>query len=624
MTINFELEKIKPYLENVIDSTFIDVPISVNNALIKFCDKILQYYRNKELLKYNEDNVEVYDIHKEKDDFTYVSLKNTKVTEVFFEIFKKLGLPANTIQIGLNLSNKTIYLNKGIYTYIDKLDNESFKLQIYMYIISLAYTFMHPIDVNVDSTGKINLAKSNDLLDTIYHFTENETYLIKELDLNDICSIHYYNKPSMDLNYTTIDTYIFAKTDENIPFILLIPKIGISGIIIVTESIVYTTFNLNIFMLNNSLEHILTNYTSSKNIQYISNFKTFGKSISIYDEFTDLKNKEFEKLTLDISLNLISDIKKETLSKLLKIDNITYSTTSICSDNIKELYKDDTYAQELYKNEKEYYKNFDLEDLNKIIPGFIKGDIYTMLFYGDSGTGKSTAAKVIPYKCGLPAVNINFSVNVEESDLFGTMIPNPTKKSTEDPEFIWKDGVITTAARNGYVVILEELTLARAGVLGKFNSLLDESRQIELPTGEILHAHKNFRIIATCNIGYEGTNILNAALINRFQIVKEFVELEKSEFIKVIKERTEYTDIINIETIYTVYQAIKKYSDENNLGLIISIRQMLNIFTAGKYFKTAYDAILNMLVNVAFLQDKEYKDTFIKSILPAYKLNFKI
>jgi MoxR-like ATPase len=292
--------------------------------------------------------------------------------------------------------------------------------------------------------------------------------------------------------------------------------------------------------------------------------------------------------------------------------------------NLRDQYTNDEYAQALYQQEQDYYEQFDLQDLTGIVKGVAKGDVFSLLFEGESGTGKSTAARVIASRCGLPFVAINCSTNIEESDIFGTMIPNPEKHSVDDPEFIWQDGPLTKAIRYGYVGIIEELGFARPGVLGKINSLLDESRQIDLTNGEVLKAHPNFRIIATTNIGYEGTNRLNKALVNRFEICKKFIDLDVHSIKEVIKSRTGYSDMSKMDKILEVYRAIQKYSKEQNLNLVISIRQLLNIFRQGKYYKSAREAVDSLLLNQAFLEEPDHLEYFSATILNVFNLSFKL
>jgi MoxR-like ATPase len=293
-------------------------------------------------------------------------------------------------------------------------------------------------------------------------------------------------------------------------------------------------------------------------------------------------------------------------------------------EEIRKMYDEDAYAQELYKQVHKYYETFDLGTVAANAKGFSTGAIYSMAFIGASGTGKSTAARVLPTRCGLPYVSVNFSVNIEEADLFGAMVPNPKKKSADDPEFIWQDGIVTRAVRNGYCAILEEINFARPGVLGKLNSLLDENRQIDLSNGEIVKAHPNFRMIATCNIAYEGTNRFNKALINRFDDVTVFKDPEREAAIKIIKERTGYSNTTKLARIYDVYEALKKFVKEQGIDAVVSMRQLLNIFTKGKYYKDAKDAVKRIILNGAFIEDAEYQAAFEETVLPAFDLKFKI
>ena len=41
-------------------------------------------------------------------------------------------------------------------------------------------------------------------------------------------------------------------------------------------------------------------------------------------------------------------------------------------------------------------------------------------------------------------------------------------------------------------------------------------------------------------------------------------------------------------------------------------------------FKNAEEAIRNVLINGAFIEEQEYLEEFCKTVLPAFKLNFKL
>lgn len=363
--------------------------------------------------------------------------------------------------------------------------------------------------------------------------------------------------------------------------------------------------------------------TVQDTVPYISKSKFLG-TVTEVDNNPDIPACNWISKLVNGDLG-IKELPQETINAVCQTYGIKV-TGGVTMDipARKSEYDNDAYAQQLYNNVQSYYDQFDLKTLKNNIPGFYSGAMYSMLFIGDSGTGKSTAARVIPYLCGMPYISINFSVNLEESDIFGSMIPNIQKSSPNDPEFIWEDGILTKAIRNGYVAILEEINFARPGVLGKLNSLLDDIRQIDLPTGEIVKAHPNFRVIATCNIAYEGTNRMNKALINRFQDVTRFDNPTRDEMLKIIQTRTGYKDMKKIAKVYSVYEALKKYSDEQNLNLIISLRQMLTLFSNGRYYKNAEDAVTRIMLNSAFIEDPDFEQEFCKSVLPNFDLNFRL
>jgi hypothetical protein len=115
-------------------------------------------------------------------------------------------------------------------------------------------------------------------------------------------------------------------------------------------------------------------------------------------------------------------------------------------------------------------------------------------------------------------------------------------------------------------------------------------------------------------------------LINRFEVVHEFKDLDKLEAFKAIKSRIKSVDDVKLSKIYTVYEMLKKYASEQGIDVVVSIRQLFNMFRQGKYYATAYDAIIDCIVNGAFMELPEYKDRFVDSVLNnmSKELKFRI
>ena len=564
------------------------------------------------------------------DTLNFTLIKNTYSSSKLFELFNNLGLYNVTLKNLIDLNDEIFYIDYEMYDEIQMFteDNRNyinhylFELSNYVMLLYNAY------DLVIQNMENDIYDLIEDFKNTINNF---DNYTISVLDCNlkikEFLNINYQNLnlPPIMHNSLTGEYYLLEniKKDDSYGILYVQPNIN-ESVLITNNNSIYSnkilTFKqfitsfiyefLKIGLKHNKLKD------SDQYYEYVENLDIL--EYNIIDSIHDIR--------IDRYLELLNKIKvKQALNyDILNNQNIKYNSSKHLIDvtAIKEQYKDDQYAQSLYNAEQPYYKDFDLEDLNLYVSGIANGDIYSLLFVGESGTGKSTIAKVLSSKAGLPCITINLSANTEESDLFGSVIPNPD--SNANNPFIWKDGLITKAIRNGYVCILDEINFAKPSILGKLNSLLDETRQIDLDNGEVVKAHDNFRIIATCNIAYEGTNRFNKALINRFEIVKRFDSINNTKLKSIIMSRTNYKQEEKIIQIIDVYNSIIKYSNANNLDLIVSVRQLLTLFTTYKYYTNLKEAILNTLVHNAFIEDAEYESDYISTVLDSFDLNFKL
>ena len=580
-----------------------------------------------------------------KEEISWVFMTRNPKTETLFEPFKRTGIYLSAIRCGVSFSTGTLYVQTKLCKEFSRCADAS-RAELYAYLYSLVKFVdscqKNPIVSSAGFAGKYDLDITvDDFVQRLPNFIkEDATRYIKDFSSEDLDSIVYSNSSMSHLQ----DAYV-----AQAPTQLAVAEYGKGkyvGVVVVPVASRFYTFMVMDGQV--ATDHDLCMLELAPDSMCNAIAKCFGKDakfthrdtehLKTKDKFTvlDYDNTDATAL-LDQLPNWLqtwvanmflrgSEYVDEAGLKHLQALGMKLDADIEMFDpeKVRQQYDNDAYAQELYNQVHPYYDKFDLKNLANNVKGFANGAIYSMAFIGESGTGKSTAARVLPTRCGLPYVSVNFSVNIEEADLFGAMTPNPAKQSPEDPEFVWQDGIITKAVRNGYCAILEEINFARPGVLGKLNSLLDENRQIDLANGEIIKAHPNFRIIATCNIAYEGTNRFNKALINRFDDVTAFVDLERSEAIQVIKQRTGYANETKIAKIYDVYEALKKFADEQRIHVVVSMRQLLNIFNKGKYYKDARDAVSRIMLNGAFIEDNEYQVTFEDTVLPAFDLKFKI
>jgi len=110
--------------------------------------------------------------------------------------------------------------------------------------------------------------------------------------------------------------------------------------------------------------------------------------------------------------------------------------------------------------------------------------------------------------------------------------------------FQFNAGPIYEAAKNGYMVLLDEMNFITPEALAILNPLLDDTDYYSF-SGITFKKHPNFALIVTMNPGYKGTTELNDALKSRFVNIS-VGRLTKQEFISWMKTcpyyRSEYSD----------------------------------------------------------------------------------
>ena len=103
-------------------------------------------------------------------------------------------------------------------------------------------------------------------------------------------------------------------------------------------------------------------------------------------------------------------------------------------------------------------------------------------------------------------------------DLIGMYVPRTTA-SEGGASYEFVAGPLLKAYTEGYQVVIEEVNYGQPGVIAKLNDMTDFTPRFPY-CGKVYHRHPNFAVYMTMNPGYAGTEILNMALKNRFQIVQ--------------------------------------------------------------------------------------------------------
>lgn len=205
------------------------------------------------------------------------------------------------------------------------------------------------------------------------------------------------------------------------------------------------------------------------------------------------------------------------------------STASYTILDINPLYSDQEkqklplFLQESIKdNEHLYMQNRHFLDQNDfdLIKSFQRGKTWSCLYYGPSGTGKTTKLLCVAGALGLPSLKMVGSRSIDESTLFGKYV---------------------------------------------------------LRNGEIIHAHPLFRFAESMNIGYAGTNEMNLSHKSRIQNKIKISQLPIDKMAQIIVKETD----IDLKTATQMASLLDAFNnviinEGNETTQRIDLRTLLN------------------------------------------------
>ena len=141
-----------------------------------------------------------------------------------------------------------------------------------------------------------------------------------------------------------------------------------------------------------------------------------------------------------------------------------------------------------------------------------------VLLYGDAGTGKTSSSMWCASLLGLPYFAIPSNSALDYTQIVGGYVPNANGSLS------WVDGAVTRLVRNGGVLLIGEVNTLAKNVQQFLMPLLDYRRSITIMENgnEVVKAHDNLLIIADMNPNYRGTQLLNEAWKDRFEIKLNF------------------------------------------------------------------------------------------------------
>ena len=179
------------------------------------------------------------------------------------------------------------------------------------------------------------------------------------------------------------------------------------------------------------------------------------------------------------------------------------------------------------------------------------------MFRGPSSTGKTSMARAIAAKLGMPYMFITCSSDTESSAFLGEPMydKNGNVKYVESP-FI-------RAIKNGYLIEIQEpYVIAKQGVLTSLNGLLDDSAGVTLATGEFVKRHPDCVVIFTTNVSYVGCKKPNQSVLRRMNGVYDINMPSEADVYKRVKANTGFDDDSLLRRMVKCAHKIDRYLQE--------------------------------------------------------------
>jgi MoxR-like ATPase len=213
---------------------------------------------------------------------------------------------------------------------------------------------------------------------------------------------------------------------------------------------------------------------------------------------------------------------------------------------------------------------------------------------GHSGNGKTMSIEQACAKAKRKFVCVSMTPETDESDLLGNYV-------LINGNMEWRDGPVTTAARQGAVLCIDEIDYG-AQNLSSLQRVLEGKPFMLKKKGELITPAPGFTVFATANTKGKGsedgrymfTNVLNEAFLERFRTTMEqdwpTAKIERKiiakELASVGKEDDDFA-----EKLVSWADVIRKTFMEGGCDEVISTRRLVHIVETYGIFPDKLKAI---------------------------------
>ena len=213
----------------------------------------------------------------------------------------------------------------------------------------------------------------------------------------------------------------------------------------------------------------------------------------------------YEKLAIEgfilLGEKLSNNDDKEMVRKIIE-KNLRQKKIKLDNETINNYYTN--YVQKKFGNLNKIKFTKSIERIITLIDKSISNH-EAVLLIGDTGVGKTLSLEYLSSFYKRKLTTINCHENMDTNDFLGSLksCVNSNNNTNNKSLFEWVDGPITSAMKEGHIVILDEIALVMDSVLERMNSIFETDSVLVLSEKnindnvEIIHPHQNFNIIGT-------------------------------------------------------------------------------------------------------------------------------
>lgn len=233
---------------------------------------------------------------------------------------------------------------------------------------------------------------------------------------------------------------------------------------------------------------------------------------------------------------------------------------------------------------------FDPDTTLAILAGFAHNR--RVMIQGYHGTGKSTHIEQVAARLKWPSVRVNLDAHISRIDLVGrdAIVLRDGLQVTE-----FKEGILPWALQHAVALTFDEYDAGRPDVMFVIQRVLEAQGALTLlDQNKVIVPNKYFRLFATTNtVGlgdtsglYHGTQAINQAQMDRWNIVVALNYLPAETELEIVKSKSPETDDATIANMIKVADLTRQGFMNGDISTVMSPRTVMTWAQNAEIFKS--------------------------------------